>query len=204
MWKEVDCRGLNCPQPVINTKKALESIPAGKVTTIVDNSVARNNVTLFAQNAGYRVEEKEEKGCFYLTITKDEAGGKQTVEKHHPRQREQQKAAGPVYLISSNCFGQGSPDLGAVLMKSLMLTLTESDPFPEALIFLNSGVYLVSQGSEVLPYIKSLAEKGTTVLACGTCLEYYRLKDKLAVGKISNMYEINNKLTGPGKVISIS
>ncbi len=204
MLKEVDCRGLNCPQPVINTKKALESIPAGQVTTIVDNPVARNNVTLFAQNAGYRVEEKEENGCFYLTITKAEASDEQPGEGYRPKQMQQEKSPGPVYLISSNCFGQGSPDLGAVLMKSLMLTLTESDPFPEALIFLNSGVYLVSQGSEVLPYIKSLEEKGTTILACGTCLEYYRLKNKLAAGKISNMYEINNKLTGPGKVISIS
>lgn len=200
MVKEVDCRGLNCPQPVINTKKALDEIGSGQVLVIVDNPVARQNVTRFARNAGHRVEDKEENGNFYITITKGETETKQ------PEQEQPQPvpAAKPIYFITTNCLGQGSPDLGTVLMKSLMKTLAESEPFPEALIFLNTGVYLVCEGAEVLPYLQKLSEAGTQILACGTCLDYYRLREKLAVGTISNIYEINSKITGPNKVITIA
>jgi len=203
MAKEVDCRGLNCPQPVINTKKALEEITTGQVVTIVDNPVARKNVTLFAQNAGHRVEDREENGAYYITITKSENRNPKPQEKkyEHPQQV---STGNPVYLITTNCFGQGSPDLGTVLMKSLMLTLAETEPAPEALVFLNSGVYLVAEGAEVLPHLQKLSEKGTQIIACGTCLDYYRLRDKLAIGTISNMYEINSRLTGPNKVITIA
>lgn len=203
MVKEIDCRGLNCPQPVINTKKALEEISTGRVTTIVDNPVAHKNVSLFARNSGHRVEDKEENGVFYITITK--ASGKSP--QSEPTQTKHSQpitTQNLVYLVSSNCFGQGSPDLGNVLMKSLMLTLSESDPAPEALVFLNTGVYLAAEGSDVLPYLNKLSDSGTSIMACGTCLDYYRLREKLAVGQISNMYEINNILTGPNKVITVS
>lgn len=205
MPREVDCRGLNCPQPVINTKKALDEITSGQVVTIVDNPVARQNVTLFARNSGYRVEDKEDNGNFYITITKGENNDQNTKKPESPQDPGQKAPAlRPVYMITTNCFGQGSPDLGTVLMKSLMLTLAESDPAPEALIFINSGVYLVSEGAEVLPHLQKLAKAGTRIIACGTCLDYYRLREKLAIGTISNMYEINSKLTGPNKVITIA
>ncbi len=203
MVKEIDCRGLNCPQPVINTKKALDEISTGRITTIVDNPVAHKNVSLFARNSGHQVEDKEENGVFYISITKG-SGENPPSEQTETEQTLPVAAQKPVYLISSNCFGQGSPDLGTVLMKSLMLTLAESDPAPGALIFLNTGVYLAAEGSDVLPYLSKLSERGTSIMACGTCLDYYQLREKLAAGQISNMYEINSKLTGSSKVITVS
>ena len=110
---------------------------------------------------------------------------------------------GVIYFITTNSLGQGSPDLGEVLMKSLMVTLSEQQP-PQALLLLNTGVYLAVEGSPVLEQMQRIAGQGTEILVCGTCLNYYKLKEKLAVGVISNMYDINTRLRSPGKVITIA
>ncbi|MCL6611350.1 MAG: sulfurtransferase-like selenium metabolism protein YedF [Peptococcaceae bacterium] len=194
--KKVDCRGLACPRPVIETKKALESMDRGTVITVVDNDTARENVTLFARNTGHGVEVEKINGNYHIAITKGGTG---------ETRNEQIKELTPaVYLVTSSQLGQGSPDLGQVLMKSLMVTLSEMDRPPGALLFLNTGVMLTCQGSPVLEQIKILASKGVEIISCGTCLEYYKLKDKLEAGRVGNMMEINGFMTDSTKVITIS
>lgn len=200
---KVDCRGLACPQPVIATKKALDGMETGTVITVVDNEVAKENVSLFARNAGYSVAVEQAGGNYSITITKGNPGTNPVGESAKTTITRQQNDNGVVYFFSSNVLGQGSPDLGMTLMKSLMITLAEMSPPPKALIFLNTGVYLTCEGSGVLEQIKRIAEKGAEVLACGTCLDYYKLKEKLSVGRVSNMYEIISHLSGPHKVITI-
>lgn len=199
--KKVDCRGLACPQPVINTKKALESMDQGTVVTLVDNDTARENVTLFARNSGYKAEvEKSEEG-YRITITR--GGAAAAGEVPDTAQAEERKRP-VVYLITSNLFGQGSPDLGQVLMKSLMVTLAEMDPPPRALLFLNTGVMLTCQGSPVLEQLQKISSRGTVIISCGTCLEYYKIKGKLEAGRVGNMLEINGLLTESEKVITVA
>lgn len=205
--KVVDCRGLACPQPVIKTKKALEEQGVMSVTTIVDNDVSRQNVTLFARNAGYTVAEEEKDGAYHLTIGRSdsvEPGNNPAPGQAEAPQTAQPAGTGPVYFISTNSLGQGSPDLGQVLMKSLFTTLAEMYPPPTALLFLNTGVFLTCEGSEVLGHMEKMHAAGTRVLSCGTCLDYYKIKDKLKIGTVSNMYDINNWLSGPYKSITIT
>lgn len=199
--KTVDCRGLACPQPVIETKKALEGESGSTILSIVDNEVARENVSRFARNAGLHVEIEKKEGYYHLTISGREGGdpGAGFIAEETPGCK---VAAGVVYFITTNTLGQGSPDLGAVLIRSLMVTLSEQQP-PEALLLLNTGVYLAVEGSPVLEQLQKLSGEGTKILVCGTCLGYYKLKERLAVGVVSNMYEINNHLTGPHKVITV-
>lgn len=212
MSKEIDCRGLACPRPVLETKKALDGIGAGTVTVIVDNPTARENVTMFAENAGCRVEVAEKEGDYILTITREGSGTGGQTPGTPPDAAEKtscpQTAGGGTrpltYLFSSNLFGQGAPDLGLTLIKSLFSTLVEMDPPPDTLIFLNSGVFLVCETSPVLKQLRVLGGRGTEIIACGTCLNYYKLQDKLQVGRASNMLEINERLTGPGKVVYIT
>ncbi|MFX4260568.1 sulfurtransferase-like selenium metabolism protein YedF [Pelotomaculum propionicicum] len=199
--KLLDCRGLACPQPVIETKKAVEAGNDNNILVIVDNAAARENVSRFAANAGCKVDIKEKDGFFHLEITVPERNIIKTGDQAGAK-TETPQTAGNVYFIATNSLGQGSPDLGEVLMKSLMVTLTQQDP-PAALLFLNTGVYLAVEGSPVLEQLQALAGKGTEILVCGTCLNYYKLNDKLAVGTVSNMLDINTRLTGPYKVISI-
>ena len=204
-YNDLDCRGLACPQPVINTKKALDKMDSGTLVTVVDNETARENVTLFARNAGCEVSVEQKGSDYYLTISKgNTSGDEQQIPAATPARAASEEDAGTVYFVSSNVLGQGSPDLGLTLMKSLMTTLDEMNPPPRALAFLNSGVYLTCEGSEVLAKLQNMHSRGVKILSCGTCLEYYKLKEKLAVGKISNMFDINNLLIGPEKVITIS
>lgn len=210
--KELNCKGLACPQPVLETRKALEELPAGaRLTVIVDNPVAKENVIVFATNAGHQVEVTENNGEFILNIIRAVTGPTQAKqEKKEEKTEEGQKGEKPeqhgkvIYLITSNLFGQGSPDLGQVLMKSFFVSLAGQKTPPEALIFVNTGVYLSTQGSPVLEHLQTLAAKGTTILSCGTCLDYYKLREKLAAGRVSNMYEISERLSGTEKVITIA
>ncbi|MFZ5648662.1 MAG: sulfurtransferase-like selenium metabolism protein YedF, partial [Bacillota bacterium] len=166
----VDCKGLACPQPVISVKKALDSISEGTVIAVVDNDTAKENVSLFAKNAGYEAAVEKTGGDYRITITKGSPGA---VDEGRVKPSEVRgQSAGIVYFFSTNLLGQGSPDLGQVLMKSLMVTLNEMNPPPVALLFLNSGVMSTCEGSPVLEQLHSLSGKGVTMISCGTCLEY--------------------------------
>lgn len=190
--KEIDARGLACPQPVIMTKKALEEIEEGEVIAIVDNITAKENVSRLANNLNYEYELSEDQGCHYIKIKKTAATGKP-----------QEKEDSIVIVITSDKLGQGAEELGKVLMKSYTYALTETSPLPKAVLFLNSGVKLTSEGSEVLENIKKLEEAGVEIVSCGTCLDYYQLKEKLEAGIVGNMYSIIEKMNQAGKVINI-
>lgn len=190
--KEIDARGLVCPQPVILTKKALEEIAEGEVVAIVDNITAKENVSRLATNLNYEYEVSEEKGCHYIKIRKT-AGTQKPVGNEESI----------VIVITSDKLGQGDEELGKVLMKSYTYALTEATPLPKAVMFLNSGIKLTSDGSLVLENIKKLEDSGVEIVSCGTCLDFYQLKDKLKVGIIGNMYSIIEKMNSAGKVINI-
>ncbi len=197
MSTEIDARGLACPQPVIATKKALDAIAGGVVTTIVDNPVAKENVLKFAAASGFGVSVEEAGGHYRLRITKDApaAGGASAPVVCQP-------AGGTVYLISQDTLGHGDAELGAILMKSFLYTVLESQPLPRAVLFLNSGVRLAVAGSPVLDHLTALAARGVRVLSCGTCLDFFGLKDKLAVGEVTNMYAIVAELAA-GKAVTL-
>lgn len=198
----IDCRGLACPQPVIKVKKALESLSEGTVIAVVDNDTARENVSLFAKNAGHKPSVEKVEGDYRITIIKGNPAAVEEAPAAPAGGKEQ--PAGIVYFMTTNLLGQGSPDLGQVLMKSLMVTLNEMNPPPVAVLLLNSGVMSACQDSPVLELLQSLSGKGVTIISCGTCLEYYKLKDKLKVGRVGNMLEINSYLTGEAKVITVA
>jgi selenium metabolism protein YedF len=190
--KQVDARGLICPQPVILTKKALEEISEGEVVAIVDNITAKENVSRLAGSLNYEYEVSDENGCHYIKIKKA-AAAKKSVEREESI----------VIVMTSDRLGQGAEELGKVLMKSYTYALTETSPLPKAVMFLNSGVKLTSEGSEVLENIKKLEDSGVEIISCGTCLDFYQLKDKLKVGIVGNMYSIIENMNSAGKVINI-
>ncbi|MFA7466841.1 MAG: sulfurtransferase-like selenium metabolism protein YedF [Desulfotomaculaceae bacterium] len=202
--KTVDCRGLACPQPVLNTKKAMETEGIASIITIVDNDVARQNVILFAKNAGYEVTEEAKDDAFHLNISHPGEALPSKTDGGYKQETTRSAESGPVYFITTNALGQGSPDLGQVLIKSLFTTLAEMNPPPAALLFLNTGVFLTCAGSDVMNQLEKMHASGTSVLSCGTCLDYYKINDKLKIGSVSNMFEINNWLSGPHMVTTIA
>ena len=196
MTKIVDARGFDCPQPVINTKKALEEIEEGILTVIVDNLAARDNVRRFAESQGCTVKVGEKDGDYHLEIAK---GVSCEIES---RPREAKGNDNIVIYINSNVMGVGDEELGKILMEAFLKTMIIADPHPRKLIFVNSGVKLAIEGSDVVGHVKEMEKKGVEVLSCGTCLNFYGLKEKLQVGVISNMYDIIESLIEADKVIS--
>ncbi len=185
MKKEVDARGLECPKPVIQTKKALENLKEGSVVTIVDNEIAKENVSKLAKGMNLHYNVRAEGEFFYIDIFKgEESLGPDILAEQKPALNDL------VILVGTDTLGEGSEELGQVLMNGYMYTLTEVEPFPKAVIFLNAGVKLTSEGSAVIDHLRILEAGGVEILSCGTCLDYYNVKDKLQVGGVSNMYTI--------------
>ena len=195
----VDCRGMSCPQPVLETKKALDKSGPEGVLVLVDNPGSKENVRRFGESQGYQVDITEEKGVFRLRLQKAGAAKKEPMP-------EEKKATGEtdlVVFIESDSIGRGSEELGKVLMRSFLHTLAEAEFKPAKLIMVNSGVKLACEGSEVLEDLHQLSRQGAEILSCGTCLDYFGLKPKLQVGRISNMYEILSSLAQAGKVLKM-
>jgi len=200
--KSLDCRGLACPQPVINTKDALEEVPAGQVTVLVDNQAARDNVTRFAQSQGHTVSVTDQGNDFLLTITK--AG---TVRETPGPETSTNSTPGPaaprlVVKVGSGIMGSGSEQLGRILMNAFLKSLSETTLLPETILFYNTGVYLTCEGSEQLETLRHLENLGVNILSCGTCLDFFNKKEELAVGAVSNMFEIIETLSGADRVVS--
>jgi len=190
--REIDCRGKACPQPVITTKQALEEGKGGDFTVIVNDPSSSENVKRFASSQGCSVDVEKKGDDFYLRIRKAAP-----VEEEKKLRKEEKV----VVYINSNFLGIGDDALGSILMRAFLKTLLDIEPKPSRLIFINSGVRLTSEGSEVLETLNALSGKGAEILSCGTCLDFYGLKEKLKVGKISNMYEIAISLLEADRLI---
>ncbi|WP_454052270.1 sulfurtransferase-like selenium metabolism protein YedF [Clostridium sp. Marseille-Q7071] len=181
----IDCKGLNCPLPVVNTKKYFDTIENGAATTIVDNEIAKNNVVKFAENANLEVNVSEKDSLYHITIVKGE--GQLENFKNEKSFESNEKFT---IVVSGDKLGNGDEALGEALMKSYLFALSEADIIPNNLVFLNSGVKLVVEGSLVLESINKLKERGVSIYSCGLCLDFYKIKDKVQVGEITNMYAI--------------
>lgn len=191
--KIVDARTLPCPQPVMLAKQACEE--SDEVVIIVDNEIARENVIRFGQSEGRKVTVDERADGTYLTLAKKEPAAT----------REEAKAdRGTVILIASDMLGRGeNGQLGSLLMHSFLNTLGAFNSKPACILFMNDGVRLVTEESAAVGELKQLEAQGVEILACGTCLSRLELTDKLAVGRVSNMYDLTDIMLKADKVISL-
>lgn len=193
----IDARGLSCPQPVILARKALRD--SEQITTIVDNEAALENITRMAEKEGCRVQTEKRDDGMYLHIARGNASLPDSV-----LMGACTPASGPlVLMVSSEFLGRGDEELGHILIRTFFHTLGEVQPSPDSIIFVNSGVKLTVEGAPTLEDLQALAGKGKQILICGTCLGHYDLKDKVAVGEVSNMYAIAEMLMRAGKVINL-
>ena len=189
----VDARTLPCPQPVILTRQALQE--TDKVVTIVDNDTARENVSRFGRSQDCEVSIENKDDGIYLTLTRKSA----VLPKEEPAEN-----GDTVLLIASDLLGRGkNSQLGSLLMHSFLNTLGAFSSKPATIIFMNDGVKLVTEDSVAVGELRQLEATGVEVLACGTCLSRLNLTDKLAVGHISNMYDLASIMLKAGKVITL-
>lgn len=198
MKKQIDARGENCPKPFIMTKKELDNNETGDIVTIVDNEVAKENVCKLAVslNLEHRVIEKD--GDFYIEIDKspvEDCSNSEVAKGENLKDN--------VVVFTKDKLGHGNDELGKILIKGYIYTLTELEEKPKKLLFLNSGVLLTTGESETIEDLKKLESLGVEILSCGTCLDYYDVKDKLKVGEIANMYLIASAMNDAKNTITL-
>ena len=198
MAKVMDCRGLACPQPVIQTKNAMAQ--AEHVTTIVDNDAAMMNVSRMAEKEGYSVEAETKDDGIYLHVSKKGAVPEDTPV---PAPVMESPIGPTVVLIPCDSMGRGDDELGGILIRSFLHTLNEVEPLPDTMIFVNAGVKLTVEGSPALEDLAGLERRGVEILACGTCLGHFGIREKIAIGEVSNMYSIAETLLGAQKVVAL-
>lgn len=196
----VNAMGDNCPIPVIKTKKAMQALTGPEnIEVLVDNEIAVQNVTKMAESAGGQVSsEKLGDAQFKVMIRMNgaPAAAAEGEESCVPDLR-----GNTVVVVSSDRMGNGNDELGKVLIKGFIFAVTQLDTLPKKMVFYNGGATLTAEGSDSLEDLKSLEAQGVEIMTCGTCLDYYGLKEKLAVGSVTNMYSIVETMAEAGKII---
>ncbi len=209
MIKKVNALGDACPIPVVKTKNAIKELQgAGVVETLVDNEIAVQNLTKMANQKGFGVKsEKIADDQFKVTMEVGESAALDGTASAGD-ENEEQCLVTPgghkkniVVAITSPLMGHGNDELGAVLIKGFIYALTQQDVLPTTILFYNGGATLTTEGSASIEDLKSLEALGVEILTCGTCLNYYKLSDKLLVGGVTNMYEITEKLINADLIV---
>ena len=202
MEKIIDCKGMNCPLPVVNAKKEAEKLNAGDVLTVlVDNEIAVQNLTRLAEHKGFQVSaEKKSDKEYAVIMTISGAAADETQEEETACVMDTRRK-GMLVVLSANVMGTGDPKLGTSLMKAFVFALTKQDQLPDTILCYNTGAYLTCEGADTLEDLKLLESEGVTILTCGTCLDFYGLKEKLAVGSVTNMYDIVERIEKAAQII---
>jgi selenium metabolism protein YedF len=194
----VDARGRACPEPVIMAKKALAGHDT--VVVLVDTETAVENVKRLGANSGcaVRVEEMEG-GAYRIHLQQESDSAAAPVAEFAPSCA---AAVGPfVVVFAENRMGRGSDELGTVLVRAFLHTLCEQETKPDAIIFYNSGVKLTVRDSDVVDDLRRLDGEGVELLVCGTCVNYFEIGSEVAVGTISNMYDIAGLMSRAGRLL---
>jgi len=197
--RTIDCRGLNCPEPVLRTKQALTENPFADFNIVVDNKSARENVLRFVRSNGRKSDWQEINGSFHISV----AGSKAKSDASNLVEINLEQDNNVLLFISTDQLGQGSTELGRILMRNFIYTLTKRDNLPQAIILMNSGVRLSIKESPVIEELANLQARGVLILVCGTCLDYYELQEQQQAGQVSNMYDITDLLFAARMVITI-
>ena len=202
MEKIIDCKGMACPLPVVNAKKASEELHTGDVLTVlVDNEIAVQNLTRFAEHKGFAVSaEKKGEKEYAVTMHISGAVAQETKEEEAACVLDSRRK-GMLVVLSANVMGTGDVKLGSSLMKAFVFALTKQDQLPDTILCYNTGAYLTCEGADTLEDLKLLESEGVSVLTCGTCLDFYGLKEKLAVGGVTNMYDIVERMENAAQII---
>ena len=199
MTTELDCRGLACPAPVLETKKAIDTKGSSQIVVTVDNEAAKENVSRFLDSQGFEVSIREEGNDFHVSGTKI---GETLSESPVTEEQEGEKKKIMV-MVATDRMGYGDDELGKKLMQSFLKTLQEMSDELWRLVFVNNGVKLTIGGSEVVADLKELEKEGIHILVCGTCLNHFDILDKKQVGETTNMLDIVTAMQLADKVINI-
>ncbi|MCR5563551.1 MAG: sulfurtransferase-like selenium metabolism protein YedF [Desulfovibrio sp.] len=199
--KELDCRGLACPEPVVRTRKLIETFRPAELNVTVDNAPACENVSRFLTRNGYSVSSAVVDDGLWVVTGKD-TGASSVNEDDADFSACRPAAVGrTLVLITTQTLGRGDDALGEKLMGNFLASLPELGSSLWRVVLLNGGVKLSAKEGSALDSLKKLSESGVGVFVCGTCLDHYGLMEKKQVGETTNMLDIVTSLSLADKVI---
>ena len=207
MNKEIDCRKMECPAPVLTTKKTLEAESLQKVSILVDNDAAVENVSRFLSYQGYGVSV--ESGHQFSKVTGEfngEKPGQRPDDNESPKtiaDESPDEAVKTMVMVTSRFFGKGDDELGSALMVNFLKTIGEMGDDLWRLVFVNGGVKLSVKDSKVIDELKEIENSGVDILVCGTCLTFFDLMEEKGVGQTTNMLDIVTSMQLADKVVKI-
>ena len=197
--KEIDVRGLACPAPVLQTKAAIQEWNPDAIKVIVDNEASKQNVCRFLKSQNFDTDVQKDGNDFFV-IGKRESG---ISSKDSTEDRVKADTKKIMVMLATDRMGYGNDELGLKLMISYIKTLKEMGSELWRLVFVNNGVKLTIEGSEVLTVLKEYENQGLHILVCGTCLTHFNLLAQKQVGETTNMLDIVTAMQLADKVISI-
>lgn len=192
--KELDLRNKSCPIPLVETRKFINDNKGVDFNIILDNEVSFLNIRKYLENNKINYSSNKSGDNYVFEVIFD--GNERVSEKKF-------QINNFCILIMSDLFGDGDEELSKALMKSYFYALDNSITLPSNIIFINSGVKLLVRDSGIICNIQSLKNKGVSILACGTCTDFYKINEIIEVGEITNMHLIVEILNNSDNVIKI-
>jgi len=201
--KTLDCKGLNCPEPVLRAKAQLEQHFQEAFVVVVDNEASKENILRFGKSQGCEVSvEGGVDDTYCITLVPGATPDKATTFNEEEYQCELPGSGNLVYVISSDSMGRGSAELGWALLQTYVTTIAEVSPLPSHILVYNGGVKLVTTNGKALEALQAMEKKGVKIWVCGTCLEFFKLEKEQKSGSITNMYDIMNTMASAGRLVS--
>jgi selenium metabolism protein YedF len=202
--KEIDARGLACPAPVLQTKATLQEERPNSVNVVVDNPASQQNVQRFLESQGFKTKLEQTGDDYRVIGTCDAETGRQIQPPDEQTTADQLDEAKKIMVMcATDRIGFGDDELGLSLMVNFLRTLKEMGDELWRLVFVNNGVKLTIDGSEVLADLKEYEKNGLKILVCGTCLNHFNLLDRKQVGETTNMLDIVTAMQLADKVVSV-
>ncbi|MCB5250348.1 MAG: sulfurtransferase-like selenium metabolism protein YedF [Candidatus Cloacimonadales bacterium] len=186
--KIIDTRGELCPKPIIKTKKEIPNIAVNESFKILtDNDTSLKNLLRFLKDNHFETDTISNDDFYtIMCIKKDKELNNPDAESY---------CVAPInndYIIvfKTDKMGVGNDDLGSILIKAFINSLPEQNKLPKAMIFYNSSVLLTKDSSNVYESLRLLQSKGVEIVICGTCIDFYDIKNEIDIGIVSNMFTI--------------
>ena len=203
MTLELDCRNIDCPGPVLKTKQAIEEQEATEIKVIVDNDAAVENVTRFLNYHGFEVSVDSDG---IISTIEGKSTGKIIEQDLSPKTKKEEISHDNqkiMVMVGASVLGRGDNELGDKLMTNFLKTLKEMGNDLWRLVFVNNGVKLTINDSNVLSILKDLEKNNIHILVCGACLTHFDLMKEKAVGETTNMLDIVTSMQLADKVINL-
>lgn len=200
--KKIDARGKACPQPVMMTRKAIDE-GENAIEVLVDNQVASGNVKRLVEKMGYAVSIEQDEDIITLHAARNAEEGTVSSASDTEQDHKMPEKTQTTVFISNKIMGGDDADLGEVLIKAFLGTLSEMSSPPEYISLMNEGVKLALKGTSTCEHLQELERKGSEILVCGTCTNHFDITEQIGVGVISNMFDITESFLNVDKVISV-